>query len=139
MLSTEPGAGQFANLGTNCACPLAPALAAIGADGWPMKPSNISWVARQSHRLSQVSFGSPRGSGFEGELDSLRGLRQKYQDERHANELKTFESMPGGMFNTMNSSYSSIRLEPGAIYQKSGRSRTQSAMCRALLRDRSLE
>jgi hypothetical protein len=60
------------------------------------------------------------GSGFEGALDSLRGLHDKYKDERHATELKTFESMLEGMFSTMNSSYTSIGFEPGRDVAKIG-------------------
>jgi hypothetical protein len=59
-------------------------------------------------------------SGFEGTLDSLRGLYDNYKDERHATELKTFEKMLEGMFSTMNSSYSSISFEPGRDIPKIG-------------------
>lgn len=53
------------------------------------------------------------GSGFEGTLDSLRGLYATYKDVGHETELKTFEEMLVGMFSTMNSSYATIDFEPG--------------------------
>lgn len=53
------------------------------------------------------------GGGFEGALESLRGLAATYKDLRHETELKTFESMLLGMFNTMNSSYAAANFEPG--------------------------
>jgi hypothetical protein len=53
------------------------------------------------------------GAGFEGALESLRGLYAAYKDIRHQSELKTFENMLLGMFNTMNSSYATIDFEPG--------------------------
>lgn len=53
------------------------------------------------------------GSGFEGALESLRGLNVTYKDVRHETELKTFEDMLLGMFNTMNSSYATVDFEPG--------------------------
>jgi SIR2-like domain len=53
------------------------------------------------------------GAGFEGALESLRGQYATYKDVRHETELKTFESMLLGMFNTMNSSYATVDFEPG--------------------------
>jgi hypothetical protein len=53
------------------------------------------------------------GAGFEGALDSLRGLYATYKDVKHELELKTFESMLLGMFNAMNSSYAIVDFEPG--------------------------
>jgi hypothetical protein len=53
------------------------------------------------------------GSGFEGALESLRGLYATHKDARHKTELKTFESMLLGMFNTMNNSYAMVDFEPG--------------------------
>jgi hypothetical protein len=54
------------------------------------------------------------GSGFEGALDALRALYATYKDERHETELRTFEGMLFGMFDTMNSSYATIdHFEPG--------------------------
>lgn len=63
--------------------------------------------------LTELWRAKTNGSGFEGALDSLRGLHDKYKDERHATELKTFERMLEGMFGTMNSSYVSLIFEPG--------------------------
>ena len=53
------------------------------------------------------------GGGFEGALESLRGLAATHKDLRHETELKSFESMLLDMFNTMNSSYSTAAFEPG--------------------------
>jgi hypothetical protein len=53
------------------------------------------------------------GGGFEGALDALRGLYATYNDARHEAELKTFEGMLLGMFNSMNSSYADVEFEPG--------------------------
>ena len=53
------------------------------------------------------------GAGFEGALDSLRLAFATHKDARHETELKTFESMLLGMFNTMNSSYATVVFEPG--------------------------
>jgi hypothetical protein len=58
------------------------------------------------------------GSRFEGALDSLRALRDKYKDERHEAELKTFEQMLEGMFSTMNSSYITLDFEPSHNFGK---------------------
>ena len=60
------------------------------------------------------------GAGFEGALDSLRGLYATYKDVRHETELKTFESMLLGMFNTMNSSYATVDFEPGRVPARLG-------------------
>lgn len=51
------------------------------------------------------------GAGFEGALDSIRGLYAK--DVSNETELKTFESMLLDMFNTMNTSYTTVPFEPG--------------------------
>jgi hypothetical protein len=53
------------------------------------------------------------GAGFEGALESLRGLHANYKDRTHETELKTFESMLLGMFDTMNRSYATVGFEPG--------------------------
>jgi hypothetical protein len=62
--------------------------------------------------LGELWKAKHNGSGFEGALDSLRALRDKYKDKRHETELKTFEQMLEGMFGTMNSSYITLDFEP---------------------------
>jgi hypothetical protein len=60
------------------------------------------------------------GAGFEGALESLRGLYATYQDAGHKTELKTFERMLLDMFNTMNGSYVTVDFEPGRVPARLG-------------------
>jgi hypothetical protein len=57
---------------------------------------------------------------FEDALDSLRGLQDKWRDERHSTELKIFEDMLEGMFGTMNNSYAGMSFEPGTEVARLG-------------------
>jgi hypothetical protein len=69
-------------------------------------------------------------AGFEGALEALRGLYATYKDARHETELKTFEAMVLGMFNSMNSSYATVDFEPG---RDPGRMGTQPTLVRDFL------
>jgi hypothetical protein len=46
----------------------------------------------------------------QGALQEVRAQHQKFDEHRHASELRTFESMLIGMFNSMNEGFENVDL-----------------------------